>query len=116
MTSENGALGDTWDETAEDDFGGEYVNFKDGKIHRIQFVGNPIRETFRPAGEDKNVLSYSFPVMEGGEAIFASVTSKRLMKILIELQREGKLMGKTYDITPVGEGMGKQWIVQEVFL
>jgi hypothetical protein len=98
-----------WLSKAEEDFGGDFVNMKDGKCHRVTFTGAPEREMFRPAGEDKDIVSWNFPVLESGKESALSVTSRRLYKLVKTAYEDGLLIGFTYDITPVGEGMGKQW-------
>lgn len=115
----------SWATQAEEEFAGEFVKFKDGVRRKIIFSDPPEYREFK-AKDGKTKPSFDFVVSADGEEKTLSVTSKRLMEILLSENKDAKqdadvededdwyLRDKAYWITAVGEGFDRQWRFKEI--
>lgn len=115
----------SWADRAEEEFAGEFVKFKDGVRRKIIFSDPPEYREFK-AKDGKTKPSFDFVVNVDGEEKTLSVTSKRLMEILLSENKDAKqdayvededdwyLRDKAYWITAVGEGFDRQWRFKEI--
>ena len=115
----------SWADQAAEEFAGEFVKFKDGVKRKIVFSDPPEYREFK-AKDGKTKPSFDFVVSADGEEKTLSVTSKRLMEILLSENKDAKedaseededdwyLRDKSYWITAVGEGFDRQWRFKEI--
>ena len=100
-------------EEMEKDIGPEFMVFESDKTRRIKYLSKPEKGQFA-AESGKIVDSYYFPVMEDGEEKILPISSKRLLRIVYPLLKEKKLLGRTFDLTAIGDGMQRKWTHKEV--
>jgi hypothetical protein len=115
----------SWADQAAEEFAGEYVKFKDGVRRKIIFSDPPEYREFK-AKDGKSKPSFDFMVNVDGEDKTMSVTSKRLMDLLLSENKDARenadckdeddwyLRGKAYWVTAVGEGFDRQWRFKEI--
>jgi hypothetical protein len=97
----------------EDELGPEYVVFEPEESVRCKFMSWPTKGQF--ATESGVIVpSYYFPVDVDGEEMILSASSKRLQRLLLPLLKTGDLIGHTYDILAMGEGVKRKWALKRV--
>jgi hypothetical protein len=108
-----------WVEEYEEDQASrsKFVKNKPGVPVETEFLSNePEKKEFTKDG--KTITSWNFPVkvMESGKQRekTLSVTSSRLMRLIIEEARKAPLQGRTFIITAIGDGLQRMWTIAEV--
>jgi len=97
----------------DDLLGPEFVVFEPEEEVIMTFKGWPKKEKF-PTESGVLVDTMHFPVTVEGEEMILSVSSKRLLRLLIPLLRKGDLIDQTYGILAMGEGMRRKWALRRV--
>jgi len=91
----------------------DYIKFKDGQKQRITFLDAP--EVGEFTGKDgKTKPSFDFPVEVDGEEKTWSVTSKKLLDLILEEDDDNPIEGRTFDISCKGEGFDRRYRMKEV--
>jgi len=91
----------------------DYIKFKDGQKQRITFLDAP--EVGEFTGKDgKTKPSFDFPVEVDGEEKTWSITSKKLLDLILEEDDDNPIEGRTFDITCKGEGFDRRYRMKEV--
>ena len=109
----------SWIESYKDDreSKSKYVRHLSGVPVDVEFLSNePERRVFTKEG--KEIVSWNFPVRvnESGKLRekTESVTSSRLMNLIIEEAKKAPLQGRTFIITAIGDGLQRMWTMVEV--
>ena len=91
----------------------DYIKFKDGQKIRITFLDEP--EVGEFTGKDgKTKPSFDFPVEVEGQEKTWSITSKKLLDLVLEEHEEQDIIGRTFDISCKGEGFDRRYRMKEV--
>lgn len=94
-----------------------YVKHKSGVPVEVQFLSNEPEE-MQFTKDGKQVTSWNFPVRvnEMGKLRekTESVTSSRLMRLIIEEAKKAPLQGRIFTITAIGDGLQRMWTMMEV--
>lgn len=101
-----------WSQKAEVAFSGPYVKFANGTECIVQFIKEPYERNFTINGKEK--ISYEFTVKINEVEKTMSVTSRRLMDMLIAEERRRSLIGRTLRIKAIGNGTARYWEVEGV--
>lgn len=95
----------------------KYVRHLSGVPVDEEFLSNePERRVFTKEG--KEITSWNFPVRvnESGKLRekTESITSSRLMNLIIVEAKKASLQGRTFTITAIGDGLQRMWTMTEV--
>ncbi len=95
----------------------KFVKHRSGVPIVVEFLSNePEKNVFVKDG--KEIVSWNFPVKvnESGKLRekTESVTSTRLMRLIIEEAKKAPLKGRTFTITAIGDGLQRMWTMTEV--
>lgn len=95
----------------------KFVKHKNGVPIEIEFITDgPEKREFTKDG--KVITSWNFPVRinEGGKIRekISSITSDRLMSLIINEAKKAPLKGRKFTITASGDGLNRVWTMVEV--
>jgi len=97
----------------EKHIGPEFIVFEDRVTRRLTFTEQPEKGQFATES-GKIVDSFYFPVTEDSEEKVLPVSSNRLLRIFFPLLKEKKMIGYTFDITALGDGLARRWDVKRI--
>ncbi|MGD0951043.1 MAG: hypothetical protein ABR985_01385 [Methanotrichaceae archaeon] len=95
----------------------KYVKHKSGVPIEVEFLSDvPEPREFMKDGKQITSWNFSVKVNEGGKLRdkTESVTSSRLMRLIIEEAKKAPLSGRTFTITAIGDGLQRMWTMTEV--